>query len=152
MRGVQSLIVFLALTMAASATGVLFHPGDWYAALQKPSFNPPNWIFPPVWTLLYVMMAVAAWRVWRRDGMSPPLVLWAIQLLLNAAWTWLFFGKHLPASAFADILVLLLAIAITAVAFWRRDRVAGLLLVPYLAWVAFACALNYALWQLNPAA
>jgi tryptophan-rich sensory protein len=96
-------------------------------------------------------MAIAAWRVWKRDGSSSAIVLWVVQLLFNAAWMWLFFGLHRPDLALADIVILLILIVALTFVFWRRDRLAGVLLVPYVAWVAFAAVLNYALWQLNPA-
>ncbi|MGF6964061.1 benzodiazapine receptor [Paraburkholderia sp. WC7.3g] len=120
--------------------------------MQKPAFNPPNWVFPPVWTVLYVLMAFSAWRVWKRDGLTAAIVLWVVQLLFNAAWMWLFFGLHRPEAGLVEILILLVLIVMLTYVFWRRDRLAGILLVPYVAWVAYAALVNYALWQLNPAA
>jgi translocator protein len=152
MRRLPSLIVFFGLTLVTALIASGFLPDAWYAALQKPWFNPPNWVFPPAWSVLYVLMAVAAWRVWTRDGLSAALVLWGVQLVFNAAWMWLFFGLHRPGLALADIVTLLILIVATAWAFWRRDRWAGGLMLPYIAWVAFATVLNHALWQLNPAA
>jgi len=114
--------------------------------------GPPNWLFGPVWTILYVCMAVAAWLVWRKGGFDEnrlPLGLFAVQLALNAVWSWLFFGFHLPGAAFAEILFLLAAIAMTTVTFWPRSLAAGLLMLPYLAWVSFAGVLNWAIWRLN---
>ncbi len=143
---------WLLLCFAAAALGAFFMPGEWYAALRKPAWNPPSWIFGPVWTALYIMMAVAAWLVWRRGGWRAqrrPLGLFLVQLALNAAWTPLFFGLHLPGVAFAEILLLWLAIAWTLAAFWRVHRVAAWLLAPYLAWVSFAAVLNFTLWRLN---
>jgi translocator protein len=143
---------WLLLCFAAAAFGGLFMPGEWYASLKKPSWNPPGWVFGPVWTTLYVMMAVAAWLVWKRGGFSaqrPALVLFLVQLALNAAWTPLFFGLHRPGLAFAEMLLLWLAIAATLAAFRRVSRVAAWLLAPYLAWVSFAAALNLGLWRLN---
>jgi tryptophan-rich sensory protein len=151
MRRLPSLFVFLILTLATGLVASQFLPDAWYASLQKPGFNPPNWVFPPAWTVLYVLMAIAAWRVWKRDGSSSAIVLWVVQLLFNAAWMWLFFGLHRPDLALADIVMLLILIVALTFVFWRRDRLAGVLLVPYVAWVAFAAVLNYALWQLNPA-
>ncbi len=127
-------------------------PGEWYAQLSKPAWNPPNWIFGPVWTALYLMMAVAAWRIWRLGGFGGqrrPLILFFIQLALNAAWSPLFFGLKEPGLAFAEILVLWLAIVLTIAAFRRADRLAAGLLVPYLAWVSFASVLNFTLWRMN---
>jgi tryptophan-rich sensory protein len=122
----------------------------WYAGLAKPSFNPPNWVFAPAWTTLYVMMAVAAWRVWKITGTkAPEMWAWMIQLTLNFFWSAIFFSLHLLFLALVEMAALWLAIAVTAVLFWRKDRIAGLLMLPYLAWVSFAFALNFAIWQLN---
>ena len=143
---------WVLLCFGAAASGAVFMPGEWYAALKKPSWNPPGWVFGPVWTTLYTMMAVAAWLVWKRGGFTAQrraLVPFLAQLALNAAWTPLFFGLHRPGLAFAEILLLWLAIAWTIVAFWRVHRVAAGLLCPYLAWVSFAAALNGTLWRLN---
>jgi tryptophan-rich sensory protein len=152
LRSVLALAGWLLLCFAAAAMGGLFPPGDWYASLIKPEWNPPNWVFGPVWTALYVMMAVAAWLVWRRGGWTRqrrPLALFLIQLTLNAAWTPLFFGWQRPGFAFAEILLLWLAIAATLLAFRPVSRTATFLLVPYLAWVSFAAVLNFTLWRLN---
>jgi translocator protein len=143
---------WLVLCFSAASLGAVFMPGEWYASLKKPSWNPPGWIFGPVWTALYAMMAVAAWLVRRRGGFSThrkPLVIFLVQLALNAGWTPLFFGLHSPSLAFAEIVLLWLAIAATIVVFRPVSRTAMLLLVPYLAWVSFAAALNFALWRLN---
>ena len=124
----------------------------WYAALAKPAWTPPNWIFGPVWSLLYLCMAFAAWRVWQRHGWkraTVPLSLFLIQLLLNVAWSWLFFYLQGPGIAFAEIVVLWVAIAATTAAFWHSSRAAGLLMFPYLVWVSFAVVLNFAIWRLN---
>jgi len=150
MRRGLSLLVFLLLAFAAGFVGSRFGPGDWYAHLVKPPFNPPDWIFAPVWSLLYAMMAVAAWRAWLRGGFGPGVALWLVQLAFNAAWSWLFFGLHQIGIALLEILVLLTLVAATTMAFWRRERLAGGLMIPYLAWVAFASVLNAALWVLNP--
>jgi benzodiazapine receptor len=134
--------------------GGLFMPGEWYAGLKKPAWNPPGWIFGPVWTMLYTMMAVAAWLVWRRGGFAAqrrPLTLFLLQLALNAAWSPLFFGLHHPGLAFIDLLLLWFALLGTIVAFWKARAFAGALLIPYLAWVTFAGALNFAIWRLNTA-
>jgi len=124
----------------------------WYAGLAKPWFTPPRWAFPVAWTLLYIMMAVAAWRMWRKGGWALqrwPLSLFVIQWLLNAIWTPLFFGMHLIGLALVDIVLLWIAIVATLAAFWRVSKPAAWLLVPYLMWVSFATALNFAIWQLN---
>ena len=128
-------------------------PGEWYATLQKPPWNPPSWIFGPVWTALYIMMATAAWLVWQRGGWAGQrraLTLYLVQLVLNAAWTPLFFGLKLPGFAFAEILLLLGAVIAATVAFRKVHKGAAALLVPYLAWVSFAAVLNFTLWRLNP--
>ena len=138
--------------LPASLGAAFFMPGEWYVALKKPAWNPPPWIFGPVWTSLYAMMAVAAWLVWKRGGFAArrgPLALFLTQLVLNAAWTPLFFGLHQPGFACAEIVSLWLAIAATLAAFRPLSRAAAWLLAPYLAWVSFAAALNFALWRLN---
>lgn len=150
---VLALVVWLLVTFAAALPGSLYMPGDWYASLNKPSWNPPGWIFGPVWTALYTMMAVAAWLVWQKGGLAAqrrPLLIYIAQLALNAAWTPLFFGLHRPDLAFVDILLVWLGIIATMAAFWRVHRTAAMLLAPYLAWVSFASALNYTIWKLNP--
>jgi benzodiazapine receptor len=152
---VLGFFILLAVSFSAAGLGSLATAPNiesWYAALVKPTWTPPNWLFGPVWTILFTCMAVAAWLVWRKGGLFEnrlPLALFAVQLALNAAWSWLFFGLHLPGVAFAEILLLLAAIAATTVAFWRRSRGAGLLMVPYLGWVGFASVLNWAIWRLN---
>jgi tryptophan-rich sensory protein len=143
------LVGWLVLCFGAAAVGARFRPGTWYAGLRKPPWNPPNWLFAPVWTVLYALMAVAAWLVWRRTGLSWECGLFVLQLALNAAWTWLFFGLKRPALALAEIAVLWLVILATLLAFWSVRPLAGWLLVPYLAWVTFATALTAALWRLN---
>ena len=143
---------WVLLCFAASAMGALFMPGEWYASLKKPSWNPPGWIFGPVWTALYTMMAVAAWRVWQRGGFRSqrrPLSLFLVQLAFNALWTPLFFGLHRPDLAFVGIVLLWLAIAGTITAFWPVSRLAAWLLAPYRLWVTVAAALNFVLWRVN---
>ena len=147
-RSLAALAGWLLLTYSASATAVFVSTGGWYTGLAKPAWNPPDWIFGPVWTVLYAMMAVAAWRVWLHGGWARQknaLGLFLLQWTLNALWTPLFFGLHRPGWALAEILVLLLTIR----SFWRVDRPAGLLLLPYIAWVSFATVLNLAIWRLN---
>ncbi|HYW80369.1 MAG TPA: TspO/MBR family protein [Thermoguttaceae bacterium] len=149
------LVVILAICFGAAALGssaTASHLDDWYAALAKPSWTPPAWVFGPMWTVLYVCMAVAAWLVWRQRGIVDarvPLALFLVQLAFNAVWSWLFFGLHNAGLAFVDIVLLLAAIVVTMVAFWRRSVLAASLLVPYLAWVAFAGVLNFAIWRMN---
>jgi tryptophan-rich sensory protein len=148
-----SLVVFIAIVAAAAITGGQFMPGEWYAQLAKPSWTPPSWLFGPVWTVLYVAIAVAGWLVWRADKRAAlPLALWVAQIVLNASWSWLFFGLHRPGTALVEILVLLALIAAFAIAAWPVSRTASILFVPYALWVSFATALNFAIWRLNPGA
>jgi len=145
---------FIVLTLAVAAIGSVFTNSgqDWNDSLEKPWFYPPGWLFGPTWTALYVMMAVAAWLVWRGRGLQRTqgaLGLWVAQLALNLAWTGIFFGLEQPGWGLVEIAVLWLAIAATIVAFWRHSEPASWLLVPYLAWVTFATALNFELWRLN---
>lgn len=153
LSGVRSfvpLVAFVALVAAAGLFGAGFEPGEWYADLEKPPLNPPDWVFPPVWSLLYLAIAVAAWLVWREHPESAaPLALWACQLVLNSAWSLLFFGLHRPGLALAEIVVLFLLVALTTRCFFRVRPLAGALLAPYLAWVGFAVYLNAGLWYLN---
>lgn len=149
-RDIFGLVVFLGITFAAASFGALFAPGEWYASLAKPRWTPPNWIFGPVWTVLYVLIAVSAWLVWReQQRIGPALGLWLGQLSLNALWSWLFFGLERPDLAAIDIGVLLLAILATAYAFARLSRSAALLLLPYAFWVGYATVLNIAIVRLN---
>ena len=149
------LLVSVAICFAAAGLGGLVTtpkiPG-WYADLAKPIWTPPDWIFGPVWTLLYLMMGIAAWLVWRQAGFTNaklPLALFAIQLSLNTLWSVLFFGLQNPGAAAVEIIVLWVAILATLIAFWKRSKWAGWLLVPYLAWVSYATVLNASIWQLN---
>ena len=151
-RGLLALAGWVLLCFAAASMGGLFMPGDWYATLKKPSWNPPGWIFGPVWTALYAMMAVAAWLVWKQGGFKTQrraLTMFLVQLALNALWTPLFFGLHWTGVAFVEIVLLWLAIAATIAGFRPVSRLAAWLLSPYLAWVGFAAALNFKLWWLN---
>jgi translocator protein len=151
---------WLALCFAASAVGAFasVNAGGFYASLVRPAWAPPGWLFGPVWSVLFLCMAVAAWLVWRcpRDPLARPskaVVLWLFvaQLAANALWSWLFFAWRLGGPAFAEVLLLWLLIACTIGAFWRFSRLASWLLVPYLLWVSFASVLNWTLWRANPA-
>lgn len=150
MSSPTALVAFLIVTFLAPLAGAAAMPDAWYFALAKPTWTPPPWVFGPAWTLLYASMAVAAWMVWKRGGWGRPLQWWTLQLLLNAAWSPVFFGLHQVGLALVVIAALWLAIAATIAAFARVDRRAGGLLLPYLAWVSFASALNLAIWRLNP--
>ena len=149
------LAVCLVACLGAGGLGAIATTPEiegWYRTIGKPTWNPPDSVFGPVWTALYILMAIAAWLAWRPAGFKAaafPLSLFGAQLLLNVAWSWIFFGLHQPGWAFAEIVILWLAIVATIVAFLRCSRLAGWLLVPYLAWVSFASVLNCAIWQLN---
>jgi tryptophan-rich sensory protein len=154
-RSYLGLLVFLVLCFAvAGIGGAITTPkiGTWYATLVKPSWNPPDWVFGPVWTTLYIFMAVAGWLIWRGKGFTGaefPLILFAIQLALNLLWSCIFFGLEKPGIAFFEVLLFWLAIAATMLSFWRISTVAGILFVPYLAWVSFASVLTFTIWRLN---
>lgn len=149
------LLVSIGICFAAAGIGSLFTAPEirgWYAVINKPAWTPPAWLFGPVWTMLYAMMGIAAWLVWRERGFAGaalPLALFAAQLVLNTLWSVIFFGMHRMGLAFLDIALLWLAILVTALAFWPISRVAGALLLPYLLWVSFAAALNYSIWRMN---
>ncbi|WP_076472406.1 TspO/MBR family protein [Micromonospora avicenniae] len=151
-RAKWALLGFGAAVALAATVGVVGVRGTSaeYAALDRPSWAPPGWLFGPVWTLLYVLIALAGWLVWRRVGFGAAVWAWVAQLVLNAAWTPLFFGARRYGAAFAEIVVLWLAIALTVLLFARVSRTAASLMLPYLAWVTFAAALNFAIWRLNP--
>jgi benzodiazapine receptor len=148
---VIALVVFLGVNMAAAMSGALFRPGAWHRWLKKPSWNPPNWLFAPAWTVLYLMIAVAGWRVFEARGWDawPALAVYAVSLCLNAAWSGLFFGLKRPDVAFFELLALWASIALMIFMFAPIDALAAGLLVPYLCWVTFAGALNFAIWRLN---
>ncbi|WP_246832874.1 MULTISPECIES: TspO/MBR family protein [unclassified Thalassospira] len=153
-----ALIAFLVLCLiisvaggAATATSV----GDWYQTLNKPFFNPPNWLFGPVWSIIYALIAVAGWRVWCKTGFLPQtggrtvFILYGAQLVLNLLWSFLFFGAQSPLAGLIDIVPLLVLILANIAVFWPIDRMAGWLMVPYALWVGFATLLNSAIWWLN---
>lgn len=151
---VLAFVICLIICFAPAGIGSLLTTpslGGWYAGIAKPWWTPPNWAFGPIWSTLHVMMAVAAWLVWRRRGdeMGLALTLFAAQLALNIAWSGLFFALRLPGAAFAEILLLWLAIGATTLTFGRISKAAGLLLIPYPAWVGFAALLNLSIWRLN---
>ena len=155
-KSVVGLAVCLVVVFAAAAIGAVgtsSSVGTWYQSIRKPVFTPPGAVFGPVWTVLYVMMAVAAWIVWTKSGFGPggrgPLVLFGVQLVLNTCWSLLFFGLRNPGLALVEIIVLWFAVLATTILFWQVARVAGLLLVPYLLWGAFASVLNASIWWLN---
>ena len=150
MKRFGPLTLFLLLVVGGGvAIGFLNAPGEWYAGLAKPPFNPPNWVFAPVWTVLYVLIAVAGWRTFERDRSSRPMKLWWAQLVLNFLWSPVFFAAHRIGLALLVILLLLAAILAFPVMSWRQSRVAVWLFAPYAAWVAFAAVLNGSIWLLN---
>jgi translocator protein len=155
---VYSLLVllgFVVVCFLAALTGAVFRPGGWYERLAKPSWRPPNRLFAPVWTILYFSIAVSGWLVWREAGFGTaalPLTIYGLQLFFNAVWTPLFFGLHRVDLGFLDIVLLWLSIVTTIALFYPIHLGATLILLPYLAWVTFAVALNFAIWRLNPVA
>jgi benzodiazapine receptor len=151
-RTALALLCFLALCFGAALFGAAFPPGEWYDSLRKPSWNPPAWLFGPVWTLLYAMMAASGFLSWRARAhplARPALAAWGAQLLLNALWSWIFFGLRRMDLALAEMSALWIAILISLLLAWRVRPLAGALLAPYLGWVSFAWWLNLALWRLN---
>jgi len=149
------LLVWIALSLLAGVIGSLFTAHSvttWYVALAKPSWTPPSWLFGPVWTVLYLLMGLAAWLVWRKGGFAAataPLALFLVQLALNTTWPILFFGLRRPGLAFGEIVLLWCFILATTIAFWCRRPAAAYLMLPYLGWVSFALALNLSIWRLN---
>jgi translocator protein len=150
-----SLVPFLAICFAAGGIGAVATSQSvrtWYPELKKPEWNPPNWVFAPVWTLLYVMMALSAWLIWRQsgwEGAKAALVLFFIQLAANCAWSLIFFGMRAIGAAFAEVCFLLMTLFATTVAFYSISFLAAWLLIPYIAWVTFASYLNFRIWQMN---
>jgi tryptophan-rich sensory protein len=154
-KQILGFVAWLAVSFIAAAVGsaASIQAGPFYAQLVRPEWAPPSDVFGPVWTILYALMGIAAWLVWRVGGFRAArtaLTLFLVQLVVNALWSWLFFGWHLGGAAFADIVLLWVLVIATLVAFWRVRPLAGVLLIPYLLWVSFASALNYSVWQLNP--
>jgi tryptophan-rich sensory protein len=153
MTDIIALLLFLVAVMVVASTGIFFKPGEWYASLSKPRWCPPDWLFGPAWTVLYVTIAVSGWLVWRSVGFAaaaPAFAIYAAQLVLNAAWSAIFFGARRMDLALAELVLLWLSIAATIFVFLPHHAIAGLLLLPYLAWVTFAGVLNFAMWRLNP--
>ena len=149
------LFAFGGASFAAASTGAIFRPGEWYSRLDKPRWRPPDWLFAPVWTLLYAMIALSGWLVWREKGLadaSVPLTAYAVQLVLSAAWTPIFFGLRRPGLAAIEIAILWASIVATIFFLYPVSPSAAGLLVPYLVWVSFAAALNISIWRRNPPA
>lgn len=145
-----SLIVFILVILGVGTMiGFVTMPGEWYAALNKPWFMPPNWLFGPVWSVLYVMIAIAGWRCWLRDRCGLVMKLWVIQMLLNFAWSPLFFGIRQPALALVVVVALVFAVFAFIAATWKRDPISAVLFMPYAAWTSFATLLNASIVVLN---
>ena len=149
MRNLRLAIFVVLVVGAGFATGFANQPGGWYAALAKPWFNPPNWLFGPVWSIIYLLVAIAGWRTWERDRNSLAMTLWWVQMALNLLWSPIFFTAHWPSVALAVILLLLAAILAFIARQWSDDRISAALFIPYAAWVGFASVLNAAIVRLN---
>lgn len=149
-----SFLVFLGVNVLAACSGAVFGPDGWYRALAKPSWQPPDWLFPIAWTALYLMIAVAGWLVWNASAPSSAINLaiglYGVQLVFNALWSWLFFGLKRMDWALIDCIAMAVSIAATVIAFWPISTLAALLMLPYLAWVSFATFLNWTILRLNP--
>ncbi|MCA9091507.1 MAG: tryptophan-rich sensory protein [Planctomycetaceae bacterium] len=146
----STLILFIAIVVGGGlAIGYLTAPGEWYAGLDKPSFNPPGWIFGPVWTLLYIAIALAGWWVWEHRRQSVAMKIWWIQLALNFIWSPVFFSAHQIGLALSVIVALLFAIIAFIVTTWERERAAAVMFIPYAAWVGFASVLNASIFIIN---
>lgn len=148
------LLAWIVVAFLPSATAAFAGPSPWYDSLEKPAWTPPAWVFGPVWTLLYLLMGIAAWRVWAKHGFGDgrarvALVLFLVHLICNAAWTWLFFGLHRLSAAAVEIVILWAMILVLAMLFWERDRIAGALLVPYLLWVTYSVTLSVGIAAMN---
>ena len=149
------LILSIALCLGAAGLGAIATTPEidgWYKTILKPTWNPPASVFGPVWTILFVLMGVAVWLVWEKPGFKMAglaMAMFAVQLVLNVAWSWIFFRLHAPGWAFVEIVILWLSIAATIALFLKHRKLAGLLMLPYLAWVSFASVLNFTIWRLN---
>jgi tryptophan-rich sensory protein len=154
-KQIAGLLSWMLICFTASAIGAVasIQARSFYGLLIQPAWSPPAWVFGPVWTTLYTLMAIAAWQVWRHGGFrsnKKPLTLFLVQLAFNALWSWVFFAWHLGGAALLNVVILWVLIAASIISFWRTSPLAGALLIPYFLWVSFAAALNYSLWQLNP--
>ncbi len=152
MNEILALLLFAIACIVAAAPGSIFRPGEWYEGLAKPSWRPPNWLFAPVWTILYVMITVSGWLVWRQAGGATgasSLAVYFVQLFLNGVWTPIFFGLHRLGLAFFVIVLVWISILATICMFWPVSTLAAVLLVPYLFWVSFAGLLNFSFWRLS---
>lgn len=146
----MSLFVFFILVLLAASSGAIYKPDDWYVSLAKPRWTPRDWVFPLVWSVLYIFIAIAGWLVWTEAGIGPALFFWGAQWVFNSAWSWLFFGRRRMDQGFYDICLLWLSAAGFIVAAWPVSQTASWLFVPYLAWISTAGLLNLTVWRLNP--
>lgn len=146
----MSAFVIAALVLVTASSGAIFKPGPWYDKLQRPSWTPPNWAFPVVWSILYIFIGVSGWTIWQAQGPGLAMGLWLLQLVFNAAWSWLFFGMRRMDLAFVDVCALFVSILAYIAAASAISPLAALLFVPYAVWVATAATLNRAVWRLNP--
>ena len=142
-------VTFIVIVLLAASSGAIFKPGEWYENLCKPSWTPPKWAFPAVWSILYIFIAYAGWKVWTLSGWSVPFAFWCLQIIVNAMWSWMFFGRRQMGLALADIALLWVSILGFIVTAWPVSQIAALLFVPYLAWVSAAGMLNYSVLRLN---
>ena len=142
-------VVFIAIVFLAASSGALFKPGEWYESLRKPAWTPPKWAFPVVWTLLYAGIAYAGWSIWTLAGWSLPLLFWGLQIVVNALWSWIFFGLRQMRLALVDIALLWASVLGFIITAWPVSEVAALLFVPYLLWVSTAGMLNFTVMRLN---
>jgi len=147
----MSLLGFCCFVVLAALSGAFFKPGEWYDRLRKPSWNPPKWVFPAVWSVVYLLIAISGWLVWEEVGFGLVIIVWGIQLLLNAAWSWIFFGLKRMDLAFWEVLCLWISIAVYILLALPVSLTASLLFVPYLVWVTIAATLNWTVWKLNTA-
>jgi tryptophan-rich sensory protein len=141
---------FIALVFVAASSGALFQPGEWYASLNKPSWTPPNWLFPVAWSVLYLLIAIAGWKVWQVEGIKTALIVWGISLLINMSWSYIMFERKEIGLALVDLILLWISIVAFMVLAWPVSQTATYLFIPYLMWVSIAGALNFSVWRLNP--
>ncbi len=146
----MSLVIFCFFVALAALSGAFFKPDEWYDRLRKPKWNPPKWVFPVVWTILYAFIAVAGWLVWGQVGFGVVMFVWVVQLILNASWSWFFFGLRRMDLAFVVVSAMAVAVVIFIIMAWPISTIAALLFVPYLAWVCTAALLNWTVWSMNP--
>jgi tryptophan-rich sensory protein len=144
--------IFVVIVLTAASSGAIFKPGAWYENLRKPGWTPPNWAFPVVWSILYVMIGYAGWLVWTTVGWSLPMAFWALQMVVNALWSYFFFGRRRMDLALIDVAVLWLVVALFILTAWPVSALASVLFVPYLVWVTAAATLNHSVRRLNPGA